>query len=399
MQRDNAHLSELTHLIYSAALAPELWSQVVADITASLGSSKGLLFTPYLAPQQGGFIFPVNIDDAALKLWSGTYIEHDIWSIHVKQTGNVRDGLVLVDEELTPQAELLASRFYREFLSTLGIARVISGTVFAGSQDLPYVGLTAFRDLHEPAFDDADKAWMQLLVAHISRAMGMMFRLETARVQNAALLASFERLNFGVALLSEGMQVLHMNQAAKSALQRDDGLRLNLQRQFEGLTAEQVGPTKDISSWLDKLRHAPLTEQAHFSHGARVPRTNAHTQLPNNGHASLERCYHMQCAPLPKSDTWFAQQENARYVVFITDSEVVQLPGDARLTQLYGLTHTQAKVTCELAQGASYKEVARRFQISIDTVRSHVKEIYRKTRVNRQSDLVHLILSISQSGV
>ena len=90
---------------------------------------------------------------------------------------------------------------------------------------------------------------------------------------------------------------------------------------------------------------------------------------------------------------------DARYVVFITDPQAVTLPSADRLHQLYGMTVTQARVTCELAQGASYKEVAQHFQISLDTVRSHVKEIYRKTRVNRQSDLVHLILSISQSGV
>ena len=57
---------------------------------------------------------------------------------------------------------------------------------------------------------------MKLLVAHVSRAMGLMLRLETARVQNAALLASFDRLNFGVALLNEEMQVVHFNHARKT---------------------------------------------------------------------------------------------------------------------------------------------------------------------------------------
>ena len=399
MQRDATHLSELVDLIYSAALHPEQWSHVVAAIAASFDSSKGLLFTPYLAPQQGGFIFPVNIDEATLKLWASTYIEHDIWSIHMKQKGIARDGLVLIDEEMTPQVELLASRFYQEFLSTIGIARVISGTVFAGSPDLPYIGLTAFRDLHEPAFDDGDKAWMQLLVAHVSRATGLMLRLDTARVQNAALLASFDRLNFGVALLNDSMQVLHLNLVGKSVLARDDGLRLNAQQRLEGCAAETGSPLRNVSNWLDGVRNTPLFEQPHFLQGVVVRRTGKHDQSERSSNASAKECYDLQCVPLPQTDTWFAQQQDARYVVFITDPKAVQLPGDERLAELYGLTATQAKLACKFARGASYKEVARCFQISLDTVRSHVKEIYRKTRVNRQSDLVHLMLSISQSGV
>ncbi len=40
-----------------------------------------------------------------------------------------------------------------------------------------------------------------------------------------------------------------------------------------------------------------------------------------------------------------------------------------------------------------------RLKMAEETVRSHVKEIYPKTRVHRQADLVRLVLSLSQSGV
>ena len=78
----------------------------------------------------------------------------------------------------------------------------------------------------------------------------------------------------------------------------------------------------------------------------------------------------------------------------------VQLTGAiSRLGELYGLTPTEAKVAREFAGGHSYKEVAQRLRISEDTVRAHIKQIYPKTRMNRQSDLVRLVLSMSTSGV
>ena len=211
MPRDAAHLSELVHLIYGTALHPERWNPVMAAIAASFDSSKAVLFTPLLAPQHGGFVFPVGITEASVQLWATHCIDKDAWGQAIRQRGLLLEGQACLGENLIPREELLASHFYREFLCAHGIAFVCVGIVFAGSPDLPVTTLAIYRDISDPPFDQGDVAWMKLLVAHASRAMGLMLRLETARVRNAALLASFDRLNFGVALLNEEMEVLHVN--------------------------------------------------------------------------------------------------------------------------------------------------------------------------------------------
>lgn len=395
VQRDAAHLSELTRLIYGAALHPEQWSAVVAAIAGSFGSTKGWLFTPYLPPRRGGLIVAAGIAEAALQSWASNYIEHDIWAAQLAQKGLLSDGAVFVDEDLVSRAELLASRFYREFLSTVGIARFVEGVVFAGTPDLPTIALSVFRDTHEPQFNRHDRAWMKLLVADVSRAMSLMLRPETARAHNAALLASFERLNFGVALLNGEVQVVHLNQAAKSLLARDDGLCLNAHRQLESRAAKTKDLLRNVSNWLETVRNALVSAPRHFLQGAKGVGANGYEQNMGDQNRAAKKYYDLECVALPKIDAWFAQQQDARYVVFITEPPGINFPDAARLHELYGLTAAQAKVTCELARGASYKKVAQRLGISEDTVRSHIKEIYRKTRVNRQADLVRLILSIS----
>lgn len=399
MQRDATHLSELTHLIYNAALHPEQWNNVVAAIAASFNCTQGLLLTPYLGPQHGGFYFYLGIEEAYVQLYATHYIDKNIWLQGIEKHGLWLEGQAYTGDELVPRDEFLTSPFYREFLRPQNTAQTCQGIVFAGSADLPATLLDVFRDLHEPAFDEHDKAWMRLLVPHVSRSLGLMLRLETARVQNAALLASFNRLNFGVALLNEEMQVLHLNQAAQGVMQRGDGLSLNAQRQLEGRASSGENLLQTVSSWLENMRDTPLSAQSHFLHGAVVARENVLDENDRSHNRRGKKYYDLQCVPLPKTDAWFAQQQDARYVVFITDPRAVKLPSTERLHELYSLTATQAKVTCEFARGASYKNVAQRLRISEDTVRSHIKEIYRKTRVNRQADLVHLILSISHSGV
>ncbi len=99
------------------------------------------------------------------------------------------------------------------------------------------------------------------------------------------------------------------------------------------------------------------------------------------------------------SSAWATQDETIRFIVFIIDPAALQLPSVGRLSNLFELTETQAKVALEFSSGGTYREVARRLLISEETVRSHIKEIYLKTRVNRLADLVRLVLSLAHNTV
>jgi DNA-binding CsgD family transcriptional regulator len=378
-------LSDLVHRIYDASVHPERWIGVLATIAASFGSSKGLLFTPFLAPQHGGLIFPVGIDEAALQLWASSYIDQDIWAQRSHALGLWRTGEVVRDHEVLPREEFLASPFYREFLSTIGIGRVCIGIVFEGTPGLPATAISIFRDAHEAAFNRADAQWMKLLVSHVSRGLGLMRRLDTAKLQITSLLASFDRLNFGVVLLNERMQVLHLNQAGHAVISRSDGIFISANRQLESYPSARRLQT--LSGWLTTLRDAPVLEQGHFLEGCRVVRTEG------------KRYYSIQCAAVSAASGWTAGNEAVRYVVFVIDPSALQLPSVARLVEIFGLTRAQARVAREFSTGGSYKEVARRLGVSVETVRSHIKDIYPKTRVNRQADLVRLILSLGESAV
>ena len=55
---------------------------------------------------------------------------------------------------------------------------------------------------------------------------------------------------------------------------------------------------------------------------------------------------------------------------------------------LYQLTARENEILASLAKGTSYKLVAARFEISIDTVRTHIKRIYEKLQVHSQTEAV-----------
>ncbi len=106
--------------------------------------------------------------------------------------------------------------------------------------------------------------------------------------------------------------------------------------------------------------------------------------------------YSVQCSPLATSGAWSVGDVSSSYVVFITDPDALELPETDRLKAIYGFSEAQARVARMLAGGGSYKSTARDLFISEDTVRTHVKEIYLKARVNRLPDLVRAVLSLGQ---
>jgi DNA-binding CsgD family transcriptional regulator len=79
--------------------------------------------------------------------------------------------------------------------------------------------------------------------------------------------------------------------------------------------------------------------------------------------------------------------------IFITGLDV-KSPMDAPVfAEFYGLTPAEARLTNLLAGGASLKDASDQLGVRLSTVRSHLKSIFSKTGVTRQSELVRLFLT------
>ena len=89
------------------------------------------------------------------------------------------------------------------------------------------------------------------------------------------------------------------------------------------------------------------------------------------------------------------RRDGAAAAVFIIDPEEGATLDTPTLHQLFGLTPAEARLCIALVKGKSVEEYAREAGISSNTARTHVKRIYSKTGVRRQSELVRLLLKSS----
>lgn len=69
----------------------------------------------------------------------------------------------------------------------------------------------------------------------------------------------------------------------------------------------------------------------------------------------------------------------------------------ATLSQLFDLTPMEAQVACLLAKGLRRNQIADHLAISETTVAFHLRNIFYKTGVQRQAELVALVLSVPQA--
>lgn len=74
-----------------------------------------------------------------------------------------------------------------------------------------------------------------------------------------------------------------------------------------------------------------------------------------------------------------------------TDRE--PLPDRAAMAKLFGLTRAETRVLDGLAAGKSVDEIAAEADVSIETVRCHVKSIYTKLRVRNRESLFRQLLA------
>lgn len=78
-------------------------------------------------------------------------------------------------------------------------------------------------------------------------------------------------------------------------------------------------------------------------------------------------------------------------IVFVVDPEVELAAGESLLADLHGLTRAEARLARLLASGRLLTEAAAEMGISLNTVRTQLKALFRKTGTARQTDLVSLL--------
>ena len=192
------------------------------------------------------------------------------------------------------------------------------------------------------------------------------------------LAAGFEALDLlkiGVVVCDASAKVLTANSVAESILSDSDGLELTSDGALSA-TLVSNGSLRESIARLADLR----AEEAGTAHRVfAVRRPSGKRPLTLFLRAASER------------SPGVVQLQPA-VLVLIQDSASPVETTEAELRQLYGLTAAEARISNLLMEGAGLEECCDQLGIRRTTARMHLRNIFAKTGVRRQSELVALLL-------
>ncbi len=183
-----------------------------------------------------------------------------------------------------------------------------------------------------------------------------------------------DRLSFGVLILDDKHSILAQNHAAERLLGRGD-LLCNRGGRLCAVQPADSAPFRDLVNV--GLGRAP---------------GHADGSVLSMCHHTTARLLHLWTAPLagpPGEET--SPPCPATTILVVVDPDQFTVAPAPLLHTLYGLTEKESRLAEALLNGKTIEEYCRCTHVSLNTAKTHLKAVYRKTNTNRQVDLVRLL--------
>jgi DNA-binding CsgD family transcriptional regulator len=358
----------LIRCIHSASINAAEWPRVLESMRHRLDASVVTLgYHEFASGTDAAWIESPEGADFGAGL--ATYAARNPWFL---STGDYIQGRVMTDDELISPRDLRRTDFYRGFLQPRGLLHRLCGVVAQRGSGVHL--LSAYRSESRGAFGNSEKSELEILLAHVTLSLQNQWRWQEADDFAHALLTQFALdANPQLLLTAEGVPV-YRNPAADRLLVEKTGLRLGDMRLAAASRADQ--------RLLDETI-------------ARI------AQSPPGDPAASSSVVTLACVP-PAPPLVVVVRAAGR--VFSRDSGlqrgvvlVTVRGGHARhdhatcvFARQYELTAAQAKVSALMLVGQPLPKIAKALNVSENTVRSHLRQIFQKTETHGQMELVHL---------
>lgn len=220
-----------------------------------------------------------------------------------------------------------------------------------------------FRDRAAPRFEAEESTLLGIVVTQIARTLDLNSQLDERAIENTAYSNALECLHVGVVIADEAGRVVRMSGLAEGMLAARQGLQV----QYGKLRATHVAEDRKLQQLL---RETP---------GAGKPRGMSVTS------GSGLRTLGLVLRPVSAGSPLIC--------IYVRDFDrEPNIEGDF-VRQILDLTPAEAAMTRRLAAGLSLEDAAIALDISRNTARAHLRSIFSKNGITRQTELVRMVLN------
>lgn len=364
--RHSGTIDDVIAAIYGEGAHQNRWSAVVEHIGELVGARACALATHDFADASSGLHGAVGFDDGLLDAYPEHYAHRNPW--FASEAAYRWPSTVHRGADLVRDADLMATKFYKEWLDPQDLHHRLCAVVRRDGSKVLYV--EALRPRISAPFGPGEVAAGRRLADHLRRASELNASVADAHAVNRATAETLDRLPLGVLVIDDSGTILSVNRRAGDILASDNTLSVRGER----LCATDAEHAKVLN---ELIRNVLSSESAH--EGTSLTRGDKPSPL------AIKAC--------TVSDGKALRDRPATVVILINDPDLPHTVDEASIRDLHGLTRVEAQLASLLVLGHSVDAAAAELGISWHTARSYLKQIFAKTGVKRQVDLVRVLFT------
>jgi DNA-binding CsgD family transcriptional regulator len=356
--------------IYAAPLEPQKWSMVLDDLASMTGSKGGVL----LVERNDGWVGWRT--SSALE----PQITHQIES-HRDTTKSIINARLkslnieefIADHMVFSEAEWLQTPFMYEYGIPNNIKHAVGTFIKLPRGD--EILIFCIRAEGEPQYSKKDLNRLNEMRPHLVRAALLATTIGMNRID--AILFAPDKASLPVFVVDADANIIKTNGHSAIFSRYFNTRSQNIvEYRLKSHDVPFVGSVKQIIH-SNSSKSIPIKSQdSHHAVVHLMPISSHYSDLFDMKHSSADSF------------------ENKFVLAFITEVKQDKSISASILQYLFDLTGAESKITADISKGLTIDEIAAKGSLSKETVRTHLKNVFSKTGVNKQSQLVALVAGI-----
>ncbi|AXQ28753.1 helix-turn-helix transcriptional regulator [Solimonas sp. K1W22B-7] len=360
-------VGDLLGALYEGALEQPPWDSALRLLQLRLQAAHVSLILRPPTADSAGVMINVGGNPAAQVSYEKQYFAMDPFV-------SLKEGEVMTPEELIGK-QWLEGPMYQDYLRPQDVRYVLGADVY--TPEGIECRLRATRGHGSLPFGEQDKALFRYILPHLKRSIQIQSKLDSLECERQMLAGTVNRMLLGVISLSQTGEILEINDEARRILAERDGLW----RGPNGLQADNADDRRELQRLIQRgLGHGSGAVAGGMVEAMPVSRPSGRARLS------------LVVKAVPGAD-WCDARRRPAAVIFLRDPDCNTAPPSLDLVRrLLGLTRVESRMALLLAEGSTLDEAAELMNIRRNTARTHLRSIFCKTGVTRQTMLVRLLL-------
>lgn len=364
-----ASFVDLISAIYEAPLANPPWRQLAAIRKALAAQDVYLVLRQPFNGNVGLAFFDGPFASASP---SAPYYSQQLYTLDPFLDLPANKPVLL--SQIIDAETLVQSEYYQLALAPNNIFHML-GVDLRNEEGLR-ANLRFTRSRSQPPFGVQEQELCAALIPHMARALRIYNRISELESERTIYADAMTQLSMATILLGENRAVVSTNPAADYLLAKGDGFEIS-----DGCLQLQL-PTQHrrLCEMIEEVAQSQRLGKIGLARAMLVDSAGGRVQF-----SVIVRAMPLSERPESSSEPIIA--------LFISNPNQPMEASADLLRELFELTPAESKLAVLLTNGFTIEAISEKLGISHHTTRAHLRSIFSKTNVSRQSQLVRLILS------